>query len=77
MNCKCGHDSYDHGSYEYLPRLSDPQAKLTRVSERCTATIYKSESGDDFGRKCECYRFEEAEGSSEQLERDARADRRE
>jgi hypothetical protein len=59
MTCEiCGHSFYDHGEYAWLPRPTHPQAKLTRVSDRCDATIYQSVSGDDLGRKCGCVRFE-------------------
>lgn len=62
MPCRnCQHSSYDHGEYEYLPRPTYPEARLTRVSERCGAAIYESLSGDELGRKCDCPRYEKPE----------------
>ena len=58
MQCHCGHGSYDHGVYAWLPNPHHPQAKLERVFESCTATIWLE---GDLGKKCNCLRFEEEE----------------
>lgn len=67
MNCQnwdsgrsqiCGHSTFDHGTFEWLPTPFHPQAKMVQVSTACTAII---DRGGDEARPCRCVKFIENE----------------